>query len=203
MDFARSFLVIVSVGLLHSLGTGSAFAEDKCAGLAGAKAMVTVIDQFLHFAEARQKNLGFKDEHIQKLRATGLALKKDAIKGEADAQLAWLDLQTLLHEEKPELAAVEAKLKQIEGVRTGIHLTAIKARMEAGSMLTSENREKVRMWWRQALQKEDGKGRRLEGHDSEAATKHAKRQGAKYVSPEEGGLVHRRGKSEEGWKYLT
>lgn len=130
MNFARSFLLIVLAGLLHSLGTGSAFAEEKCAGLAGAKAMVTVIDQFLHFADARQKDLGLTDEHIQKLRAIGLALQKDAIKGAADVQLAWLDLQTLLHGEKPDLAAVEAKLKQIESVRTGIELAAIKARVE-------------------------------------------------------------------------
>jgi Spy/CpxP family protein refolding chaperone len=183
MNFARSCLLIVLVGLLHSLGTGSAFAEEKCAGLAGAKAMVTVIDRFLHFAEASRKDLGLTDEHIQKLRATGLALEKDAIKGEADVQLAWLDLQTLLHGEKPDVAAMEAKLKQIEGVRTGIHLAAIKARLEATSMLTPENREKVRLWWRQAREKEAEKGRRLEGHDSEAATKHAEETGSQIRKP--------------------
>jgi hypothetical protein len=127
MNLARSFLLILLVGPLHSLGTGSAFANEKCAGLAGAKTMVTIIDRFLHFAEARQKDLGLQDEQIQKLRATGLAIEK----------------------------------------------AAIKARLEATSMLTPENREKVRQWWRQALEKEAGKSRRLEGHDSEAATKPA------------------------------
>lgn len=183
MKIVTTLVLVAVAALVHGFGTGSAFAEEKCAGLAGAKAMVTVIDQFLHFADARQKDLGLTDEHIQKLRAIGLALQKDAIKGEADVQLAWLDLQTLLHGEKHDLAAIEAKLKQIAGIRTGIELAAIKARLEATSMLSPENREQVRLWWRQAREKEAGKSRRLEGHDSETATKPAEETGSQTRRP--------------------
>lgn len=172
MNIPTLLVLIVSAGLFYSFGAGSVFAEEKCAGLAGAKAMVSVIDQFLEFADTRQKDLGLKDEQIRQLRATGLAVKKDLIKGEADGQLAWLDLQTLLHADKPDLAAIEAKLKQIEGTRTGIYLGAIKARLEATAMLAPEGQETVRKWWRQAF-KEAGKGQQRAGHDSEMAAKHA------------------------------
>jgi Spy/CpxP family protein refolding chaperone len=50
----------------------------------------------------------------------------------------------MLHKDSVDLQAVEAKLKQIESLKTDLHLSMIKAREEIKAKLTPEQRKKLK-----------------------------------------------------------
>jgi Spy/CpxP family protein refolding chaperone len=58
-------------------------------------------------------------------------------------QIAQLELRELLSQDPVDMKAVEAKVKQIEGLRTDIHLALIKAKEEVKAKLTPEQRQKL------------------------------------------------------------
>ncbi len=89
-----------------------------------------------------QKDIGLTDEQVGKLKELQLNLDKTRIKSEADIQIAERELRALVEDDKSDLGAIEAKLKQSEELQTGLRLAAIKARREALGLLTPEQREK-------------------------------------------------------------
>lgn len=91
-----------------------------------------------------QKDIGLTDEQVGKLKELQLNLDKTRIKSEADIQIAERELRALVEDDKSDLGAIEAKLKQSEELQTGLRLAAIKARREALGLLTPEQREKQR-----------------------------------------------------------
>jgi Spy/CpxP family protein refolding chaperone len=80
-------------------------------------------------------------EEIREIRNTTL---KEVIRKRADMQIARLELRDLLSQDPVDMKAVEAKVKQIEGLRADIHLALIKAKEEVKAKLTPEQRQKLR-----------------------------------------------------------
>ena len=70
--------------------------------------------------------------------------KKEMIKKRADLQVAMVELQETLGKDPVDMKAVEAKLKQVEGLRTALHLTMIKEQEEIKSKLTAEQVKQLR-----------------------------------------------------------
>jgi Spy/CpxP family protein refolding chaperone len=79
-------------------------------------------------------------EEIREIRNTTL---KEVIRKRADMQIARLELGDLLSMDPVDMKAVEAKVKQIEGLRADIHLALIKAKEEVKAKLTPEQRQKL------------------------------------------------------------
>ena len=67
---------------------------------------------------------------------------KTSIKQLADVRVAELELQQLLDADPVEMGKVEAKLKDIEGLRTALRLNLIKAHEQAKGVLSPEQRQK-------------------------------------------------------------
>jgi Spy/CpxP family protein refolding chaperone len=88
------------------------------------------------------KEIGLTADQIIKLKAIQLDLNRARIKVEAEIQVAELDLAALVEEEKADLSAIEAKVKQSELLEVGLRMAAIKAKREATALLTPEQREK-------------------------------------------------------------
>ena len=89
---------------------------------------------------------------------------KTSIKQRADVRVAELELQQLLDADPVEMGKVEAKLKDIEGLRTALRLNLIKAHEQAKGVLSPEQRQKFerihdRMPGMRGMMGEGGMGR--------------------------------------------
>ena len=89
-----------------------------------------------------EKEIGLKEDQVAKLKEMQLSLDRTRIKSEADIMIAERELKALVEDEKSDLGAIEAKLKQAEGLEVALRLEAIKVRKDALALLTPEQREK-------------------------------------------------------------
>lgn len=107
-----------------------------------------------------EQDIGLTAEQVTKLKDMQLTLDKTRIKTEADIQVAERELKSLTEEEKSDLGAIEAKLKQSADLQVGLRMTSIKARRDVYALLTPEQRAKEKSEHEKALQqhKDAGKG---------------------------------------------
>lgn len=97
---------------------------------------------FLRHLLMHQKEIGLSDEQVATVKALQLELDKTRIRAEAEIQVAERELHALIKDEKAELAAIEAKLKQGADLEVSLRLAAVKTRRDAMALLTPEQREK-------------------------------------------------------------
>ena len=69
---------------------------------------------------------------------------KEKIRRTADMRIAQIELKDLLSRDPVDMKAVEAKVKQLEAMRTEMQLSHIKAMEECKAKLTPEQRKKLR-----------------------------------------------------------
>ena len=69
---------------------------------------------------------------------------KEKIRRTADMRIAQIELKDLLSQDPVDMKAVEAKVKQLEAMRTEMQLSHIKAMEECKAKLTPEQRKKLR-----------------------------------------------------------
>jgi protein CpxP len=107
-----------------------------------------------------EKEIGLTADQVTKLKDMQLNLDKTRIKSEADIQIAERELKALTEDEKSDLGAIEAKLKQSEDLQIGLRMTSIKARRDVLAMLTPEQRTKEKAEHEKMMQqhKDAGKG---------------------------------------------
>ena len=89
-----------------------------------------------------QKDIGLTEEQVKKLKAIELDFDRGRIRSDAEIQVAERELRALAEEEKTDLSAIEAKVKQSEMLEVGLRMLAFKARHDALGVLTPEQREK-------------------------------------------------------------
>lgn len=92
-----------------------------------------------------EKDIGLTADQVAKLKDLQLSLDKARIKAEAEIQIAERELKALTDDEKSDLAAIEAKLKQSEDLQVALRMTSIKMRREVLGVLTPEQREKEKI----------------------------------------------------------
>ncbi len=107
-----------------------------------------------------EKEIGLTADQVTKLKDVQLNLDKTRIKAEADIQVAERELKALTDDEKSDLGAIEAKLKQSEAMQVALRMTSIKTRREVLGLLTPEQRAKEKAEHEKMMQqhKEGGKG---------------------------------------------
>ncbi len=116
--------------------------------------------QYIRYVLKHQKEIGLSEEQVSKLKTIQLEFDKTRIKTEADILVAERELQALVEDYKSDLGAVEAKLKQSEGIEVQLRLAAIKAKRDARAVLTPEQIEKLRAEHDKAM-KEGAKERKM------------------------------------------
>lgn len=116
-----------------------------------------------------EKEIGLTAEQVTKLKEIQLNLDKTRIKAEADIQVAERELRALTDDEKSDLGAIEAKLKQSEDLQVGLRMTSIKTKREVLSLLTPEQRTKEQAEHEKMMQQHKGAG---SGHGSGKGTPH-------------------------------
>jgi len=70
-------------------------------------------------------------------------MMKETIRRTADMRIVQIELRDLLRQDSVDMKAVEAKVKQLEMLRTDMHLSHIKAMEECKTRLTPEQRKKL------------------------------------------------------------
>jgi Spy/CpxP family protein refolding chaperone len=89
-----------------------------------------------------QKEIGLTEEQVKKLKAIELDFDRGWIKSDAEIHVAERELLALVEDEKTDLSAIEAKVKQSGMLEVGLRMLAFKARHDALEVLTPEQREK-------------------------------------------------------------
>ena len=110
-----------------------------------------------HLLEHEQ-DIGLTAEQVTKLKGIQLNLDKTRIKSEADIQVAEREVKALTEEEKSDLGAIEAKLKQSGDLQAGLRMVAIKAKREVLALLTPEQRAKEKTEHEKVLQQHKDPG---------------------------------------------
>jgi hypothetical protein len=90
-----------------------------------------------------RKALALSDEQAEKLRASLRPFQKEAILTLASMKVAELELTDLLAGEKVDFGKVEAKLKEIEAMRSKVRLAHFKAAEAVKGILNKEQLEKL------------------------------------------------------------
>lgn len=98
------------------------------------------IEHILKFKDG----MAITDEQVTKLQTLKTEFEKTKIKMKADMQLVSLDLHELLRNDQGDLSAVESKLKNLYEIRAGLYLASVKAGREAKSVLTDEQRSRMK-----------------------------------------------------------
>ena len=71
-------------------------------------------------------------------------MMKETIRRTADMRIVQIELKDLLSQDPVDMRAVEAKVKQLETMRTEMHLSHIKAMEDCKAKLTPQQRKKLR-----------------------------------------------------------
>lgn len=101
-----------------------------------------------HLLKNKQE-LGLTDEQVTKLRTTALDADRARIRAEADAMISERELRAMMWDEKAQLPAIEAKVKEKEALEATVRIIGIRARRELIGVLTPEQQAKQKALWEQ------------------------------------------------------
>jgi Spy/CpxP family protein refolding chaperone len=99
-----------------------------------------------------KQDLALTDDQIAKLRTVALDADRARIRAEADVLVSKRELRSLLWDEKAELAAIEAKVKEHEAMEATAQIISIRAKRALLGVLTPEQRTKQNALWEQHRQ---------------------------------------------------
>jgi len=91
-----------------------------------------------------KQELGLSADQERKLRDIRTEFTKDSIRRTADIRVAEVELDSLLEQDKWDVAKIEPKVKQIAGLKGELRLARIKTLAAGRAVLTAEQREKFK-----------------------------------------------------------
>jgi Spy/CpxP family protein refolding chaperone len=119
-----------------------------------------------HFGFARLLNdpsirqqVGITDEQAATIRKQELDFRKTEIRGRADLDVKRIDLKDLLAADKPDRAAINAKLQEISAAQLSLQKSSIDYRLSMRDAITPAQRDKLRQVMRDRWQRGGGPGR--------------------------------------------
>jgi hypothetical protein len=115
------------------------------------------LGRLLSDPDVRQR-LGVSAEQANKIRQQESDFRKTEIRGRADVEVKRLDLRDLLAADKPDRAAIDAKLQEISTARLDLEKSAVDERLNMREALTPAQREKLRQMMQERRQMRGGKG---------------------------------------------
>ena len=88
--------------------------------------------------------LDLNDKQKEQIDGIITRTKKDMIKRKADLQIAKIDLKNILSKDPVDMKAAESQIREIEAMKTAMMLAHLNAVEEGKSLLTSEQRAKMK-----------------------------------------------------------
>jgi Heavy-metal resistance len=93
---------------------------------------------------SHRDELGLSAGQVQALERLRADFQKEAIRAEADLRVADMDLEQLLSAEPRDMAAIEAKIRQIEKRRADLRVARVRTIESGRALLSADQREKLR-----------------------------------------------------------
>lgn len=93
---------------------------------------------------SHRDELGLSSGQVQALERLRVEFQKEAIRAEADLKVAEADLGLLLSAEPRDMAAIEAKIREIEKRRADLRVARVRSIESGRALLTADQREKLR-----------------------------------------------------------
>jgi len=90
------------------------------------------------------KSLSLDEQQKSLIGEIKSRMMKETIRRTADMRIVQIEVKDLLSQDPVAMKAVEAKVKQLEMMRTEMHLSHIKAMEDCKTKLTPEQRKKLR-----------------------------------------------------------
>lgn len=112
------------------------------------------------------KKVGLSEDQMMKMRDVMMNMKRQKIKLRSEAELAKLDLKSMMMQDQVDMAAVEQKVKDISKIKADMHFAWINAIMEMKSSLTDEQRKKIKSMMMSHMMGEEEIGEGEEGEPS-------------------------------------
>ncbi len=97
-----------------------------------------------HHMSKHLKSLSLDEQQKTLIGEIKSRMMKETIRRTADMRIVQIELKDLLSQDPVDMKAVEAKVKQLEMMRTEMHLSHIKAIEYIRTKLTPEQRKKLR-----------------------------------------------------------
>ncbi|HNV86472.1 MAG TPA: Spy/CpxP family protein refolding chaperone [Candidatus Omnitrophota bacterium] len=115
-------------------------------------------EKFFHkerFIQCNQTELGLKEDQIQAIKNLKYDLSRKMIEMNSKMELAMLDIQQELHNDKVNMDRLNALVDAKMETKKALCKDALKAYVDMMSILTAEQKAKMKELWRQ--QKKEGK----------------------------------------------
>ena len=118
------------------------------------------------------EEMGLTEDQISTLKKIQLDLDRTRIKTEADIKVAEREARALIQDEKSDLSAIEAKLKESARQQVSLRVASVKARRDAMAVLTPEQSKRVKMLHERMREHfRSGKGPHGKGHGMKPGSK--------------------------------
>jgi hypothetical protein len=95
------------------------------------------------FILRNREKLGLSAAQVKSLEQLRNDFQKESIRKDADLRVAEMDLNGLLGAEKIDMPKVEAKVREIERLRTDLRLARIRTIQKGKDLLTADQRKKL------------------------------------------------------------
>ncbi len=141
--FAAIFAA-VSILAFAALAYGDMGGRGMGAGMMCGCGMDGMMMDAEHHMSKIIKDLNLDDQQKAFMREIKSRMMKETIRRKADMHIAQIELKDLLMQDTVDMKAVEAKVKQLEAMKTEMQLSHIKAMEECKAKLTPEQRQKLR-----------------------------------------------------------
>jgi Spy/CpxP family protein refolding chaperone len=138
-------------------GEHEGFGRDRGMGMrrGGMRGRESGLGRLLNDPAIREQ-LGVSADQALKIRQQESEFRKTEIRGRADLEVKQIDLRDLLSADKPDRAAIDAKLQDISTARLALEKSAITFRLDSRDALTPAQREKLRQIMRDRNRPGDG-----------------------------------------------
>lgn len=97
------------------------------------------------------KHLELNEKQTSAFKAIHLKMKKASIQKKADLQIAELDLREMRNSDQVDMKAAEAKIRQIESLRSDLRILHLRAHEEVKGMLTPEQKIKLQSFMEKGM----------------------------------------------------
>ena len=106
-----------------------------------------------------RQQVGITDQQAATIHKQELDFRKTEIRGRADLDVKRIDLKDLLAADKPDHAAINAKLQEISAAQLSLQKSSIDYRLSMRDAITPAQRDKLRQVMRDRWQRGGGSGR--------------------------------------------
>jgi protein CpxP len=112
-----------------------------------------------------KQDLDLTDVQITKLRSLALDADRAGIRAQAEVKVTERELRAMMWDEKAELSAIEAKVKEHESFEATARIIGIRAKRDLFGVLTPEQRAKQKTLWENMRHGSHSSMRRAEAGD--------------------------------------